>query len=147
MVEACLALGVTSFAFISILGLLPMGLTVFHSAIDSSIGTQISQKVINDLQETDFSTLAATSTPLRYFDAQGRELANATSAIYEVNVQVSPSMTLPGAQTPNSHLMNVKIQIARNPGQLPMTMDASNSWQDRPGVAMTTFSTAIAGIN
>jgi hypothetical protein len=92
LVEVVLAVGVISFAFVAILGLLPAGLTQFRQAMDNSVGAQIAQRVILECQQTDFDTLTnttATTTPVagyyfplaingktfRCFDEQGNEIA------------------------------------------------------------------------
>lgn len=104
LVEVVLAVGVISFAFVAILGLLPAGLHQFRQAMDTSVTAQIAQRIIQDAQQTDFdiitevaapgkrdpkSTTAFTATvypakgtprTVRYFDEQGNEVvtANAT---------------------------------------------------------------------
>ncbi len=85
LIEVAISLGVVSFAFVSILSLVPLGMTTFHSAMDISVGTQISQRVVNDLQQTDFGTLINSTQPVRYFDEQGQEVPSATGAVYQVN--------------------------------------------------------------
>ena len=57
LVEVVLAVGVISFAFVAILGLLPAGLAQFRQAMDNSVGAQIAQRIILDCQQTDFTTL------------------------------------------------------------------------------------------
>ena len=103
LIEVVLAVGVVAFAFVAILGLIPAGMGQFRQAIDTSVCAQIAQRVINDSQETDFTTLidekslpttgaddyafrtpsilasnAATATLpgkcIRYFDEQGSEV-------------------------------------------------------------------------
>jgi len=99
LVEVVLAVGVISFAFVAILGLLPAGLTQFRQAMDNSVASQIAQRILMDAQQSDFDVLidsahnnpgsvtpirartfsasdTAKSTPLyvRYFDEQGNEI-------------------------------------------------------------------------
>jgi len=57
LVEVVLAVGVIAFAFVAIMGLLPAGLQQFRQAVDNSVCTQIAQRVIQDAQLTDYSTL------------------------------------------------------------------------------------------
>ena len=57
LVEVVLAVGVISFAFVAIMGLIPAGLTQFRQAMDTSVGSQIAQRVIFDAEQTDFDTL------------------------------------------------------------------------------------------
>lgn len=86
LVETALALGIVSFAFVALLGLLPAGLTTFRQAMDTSVGAQIAQRIVSEAQETDFQIMLASASmldrgaggqffrlPLRYFDEQGNE--------------------------------------------------------------------------
>ena len=57
LIEVSLAIGVVAFAFVALLGLIPLGLSNFRKAMDASIGAEIGQRVLNDLQQSDFNTL------------------------------------------------------------------------------------------
>jgi uncharacterized protein (TIGR02598 family) len=98
LVEVVLAVGVISFAFVAILGLLPAGLHQFRQAMDTSISSQIAQRIIQDAQQSDFDVLTEILPPakrdpnsivpftsmvypagggsraVRYFDEQGNEV-------------------------------------------------------------------------
>jgi uncharacterized protein (TIGR02598 family) len=98
LVEVVLAVGVVSFAFVAILGLLPAGLAQFRQAVDTSVCSQIAQRVIMDAQQTEFNALIDASDPnsnnkgvsfrapkisgpeLRYFDEQGNEVPVSAAA-------------------------------------------------------------------
>ncbi len=107
LIEVVLAVGVIAFAFVAILGLLPAGMTQFRQAIDTSVCAQIAQRVINEVQQTDFNVLvdekatssmgndyafrmptvvatngSTTTNPgkcVRYFDEQGNEVLPAAT--------------------------------------------------------------------
>jgi len=103
LIEVVLAVGVVAFAFVAILGLIPAGMGQFRQAVDTSVCAQIAQRVINDAQQADFSTLidepnlppspappaqdsfafriptvaftrASSARCIRYFDEQGNEV-------------------------------------------------------------------------
>jgi uncharacterized protein (TIGR02598 family) len=85
-VETALALGVTAFALVALMGLLPAGLSIFRKAIDTTVSAQIVQRIVSDAEQTDFDSLLAKGTssggdyyvlPLRYFDDQGNEVVTA----------------------------------------------------------------------
>ncbi len=57
LIEVTLAIGVVAFAFVALLGLIPLGLSTFRKAMDASIGAEIGQRVLNDLQQSDFNTV------------------------------------------------------------------------------------------
>jgi uncharacterized protein (TIGR02598 family) len=100
LIEVTIALGIVAFAFVGLFALLPNGMQTFRRSMELSVCTQIAQRVINDAQQTDFSTLideknlppysddiAALTfrAPLfkqaayRYFDDQGDEIRSSTA--------------------------------------------------------------------
>jgi len=147
MIELVLSLGVLSFAFVSLLALLPAGMSTVRKAIDASVTTQISQRIVNEAQQTDFATYIAKQPAVRYFDDQGDELPGQTHSIYQVNVRVTTAPTLPGAPSANENLATVTVQIANNPGNKPLAEDSDNLWATTSGVPMVAYSTVIAGNN
>ena len=119
LVEVTVALGIVSFALLGLVGLLPVGLQTFKSAMDTSVRSQIVQRVFTDVTETDFDTLMSTPPPDRYFDDQGNEVAQQFS-VYQAHLQITGSTALPAVSspTPNANLATVEIQIASNPGHV-----------------------------
>lgn len=61
LVEVTLAIGIVAFAFVALFGLVPTGLNVFRSAIDTSIGSTILQQVVENAQQTDYDALISAS--------------------------------------------------------------------------------------
>jgi uncharacterized protein (TIGR02598 family) len=126
LIEITLALSLISFAFVGLMGLLPLGLQNFQSAIDISIRSQIAQRIFTDASQTDFDTLvgpAGGSTPTptyRYFDNQGNEVFSQQGAVYQAQIQVIPSTGLPSSPSSqtNPDLATVQISIANRPGQV-----------------------------
>jgi uncharacterized protein (TIGR02598 family) len=100
LVEVALAIGIVAFAFVALLALLPAGNTAFRRAIDVAVCGQISQRIINEAQQSDFRALIdikdstgrtrqqqapdadgftfrapkRSEPAYRYFDDQGREV-------------------------------------------------------------------------
>ena len=118
LVEVVLAVGVAAFALVTLMALLPAGLNTFKGSMSTSIGTQIAERVFNDLQVTDFSDIETTN---RFFDEQGTEMteSNNVHCIYWVQVNIGD----PGGNTSTSlmgntstNLYTVKLYVARNPG-------------------------------
>ena len=147
LVEVTMAIGIVSFAFLTTLGLIPTGLKTFRSAIDTSVGGQIFQRVINEAQQTDFDTLVGSVPAVRYFDDQGNELDSslAGKAIYHVNTRIQPStsLTTTGTAASNASLATITVQIAKNPGSAALTK-VSNLWTANSGVSLLTHWTLVA---
>jgi len=147
LVEVTIAMGIVSFAFLTMLGLIPTGLKTFRSAIDTSVGGQIFQRVINEAQQTDFDTLVGSDPAVRYFDDQGNELDSSLAgrAIYQVNTRILPStaLTTTGAAASNASVATITVQIAKNPGNIPLTK-VSSLWTTNSGVSLLTHWTLVA---
>ena len=102
LVEVTLALGIMGFAFVSILGLIPVGLNSFRDTKNVSVASLIAQQIFAEVQSTTFTELVnsnlqpgddwrlpppssqtqsgsggapQTTTPLRCFDEQGQEIS------------------------------------------------------------------------
>jgi len=195
LIEVVLAVGVVAFAFVAIMGLIPAGMSQFRQAIDTSVCAQIAQRIINESQETDFTTLIdeknlptanaddfALRTPtvaastastanvpgkcVRYFDEQGMEVipaattTNTPSATelkritYMVNTRVIPKSVMPSASVYHDyHLATLTIQVAYNPGNLPITLSTATPtstdptrrlWVSTAGVSIITYCAQIA---
>ncbi len=97
LIEICIALGIVAFAFVALLGLLPVGLGNYTQAINTQTAAEIYQRIAAELQETEFDTFLVaptqvakggqvftasqgTATPMyfrlkwRYFDVDGQEV-------------------------------------------------------------------------
>ena len=124
LVEVVIAVGVVSFAFVAILGLIPAGMSQFRQAMDTSASAQIAQRVIGDAQQTDFDVLTQTADPrtaapnftflaptvanprVRYFDEAANEVVPAATTgapnaaeqaliVYHVITRIAPTTALP----------------------------------------------------
>jgi uncharacterized protein (TIGR02598 family) len=121
LVEIVIAVGVAAFALMALLGLLPSGLKTFKSSVDASVGSQIAQRIFNDLQIADWASVTNNTNPVRFFDEQGTELAdsNAINCIYWARVNVSSNSS--GVSTTylnntTANLVTVNVMVANNPG-------------------------------
>lgn len=101
LVEVVIAIGVIAFAFIPMVGMLPMGLNLSRQAIDTTVQAQIAQELTAEVQQTDFSRLAdlgATSVANPYyFDDQGNKVSDPNNAIYQAVIAISTNTTLPNS--------------------------------------------------
>ncbi len=133
LVEVTLALGIVAFSLVTLLGVIPMGLVTFHKAVETSVGSQIVQQVVTDVEQTDFSSLTSSTgvnqLGLRYFDDQGNELPSSTSpgAIYQVNVVINTSPVFSGgSSTASPSLACLTIDIVTNPGRAALTYNSGS---------------------
>jgi uncharacterized protein (TIGR02598 family) len=54
LVETVLALGIASFALVSVMGLLPCGLQVFRNAMDLTLEGQMAQYIVGKVSQTPY---------------------------------------------------------------------------------------------
>ncbi|MEI9998946.1 MAG: Verru_Chthon cassette protein B [Verrucomicrobiota bacterium] len=125
LIEVVLAIGVTSFALLSMVALLPIGLKTSREAADDMTQAQIVQYARNQLELTTFSDLAVWTTNPVYFDAQGLPTtANDPSQIYKATFVVtsvafcsstassaSPILIHTGPQNNNTNAMLVQMTV------------------------------------
>jgi len=120
LVEVVLALGVVSFAFVSVVGLMPVGLKTFRQAVDTGVRGQLSQKITAEAQRSRFSDLTAGDFSKlnfpKYYDEQGKSVASAAAPdrIYTVDMISAPvRVTLPGSSVPNTNILQLNFSIKK----------------------------------
>lgn len=166
LVEISAALGIVSFAFVALLGLMANGLGQFREAMDTTVTAQIAARMINDAQQAEFSELvnpddsSSEEVVIRYFDEHGNEIAPSQEGqlspeeqlriVYRVGTRIRPQAELPRhslSATPN--LAQVTVQVAHSPGAAELDLETrdgatQNLFKSRPGVAVFTYSTLVA---
>ena len=140
LIEVVLAIGVLSFSFLVLFNMIPVGLGMMSSSIDSTVGMQIVQRVTTLARQAKFSELAKldknSGTDARgeksdfFFDDQGNEVDaqavtekryvySAAVVLLKVKDETQKEVvgsTVPGRtgpQSPNPDLLSIK--------QLPTT--------------------------
>lgn len=168
LVEVTLAIGVMGFAFVAIIGLVPVGLGNFRQTKNVSVASDIAVRIISELQDTPFTQLIAGATTtgqswsltkadgtaIRYFDDQGAEvLTNDPGVVYQVNICVynAPAFVLPlktSPQIPNGALASVTVEVAYDPGNLTLPCDSTHHFTGKTSGGATVqifkFNTYIA---
>lgn len=116
LVEVTLAIGIVSFAFVAMFGLLPVGLSVSRQAIDTTIEAQIVQKLKTQALQTDFSQLQTLQdAEPYYFDDQGKA-AEETGAMYKAFFAEVPAETQLPANVSTRKLRTVTIFVVNTKG-------------------------------
>lgn len=157
LVEVTLAVGITALGLVSLLTLIPSGLERFQGAMNTSIASQIFQRLANDARQADFNSFIEGHTspfvkPFRYFDDQGSELPSSSKAgaVYQARMLVMPSTSLPSAMA-NPDMATVVVQIVSLAGNIPaesfLGIDPLTQLLKSKGVIRPfTFSTVIAKV-
>lgn len=94
LVEVAIALAIMGFACLSLIGLLPFGLSSFREAMSNTIEAEIVQNVTNDMMVADASNLNQYNNQSYYFDDEGTQLtstgtARPVGALYTATVSMT----------------------------------------------------------
>lgn len=98
LVEVTMAIGIISFALLTMIGLMPAGLGALRDSTQQSINAQILQQISSGLvvqsfgSRTEFSAFGGTNL---YFDEQAQPLTTSSKARYRAAITVQ-NPSLPG---------------------------------------------------
>lgn len=112
LIEVTLALGVTAVALITLIGMVPVGLNTFRTAIETTVRTDVTRRIIADLQQTPFASISNSSSPI-YFTDEGIPVGNSptTNSVFKVDYSVDSNAKLPGASTNTTSLKRVFVKF------------------------------------
>jgi len=115
LIETVLAIGIVSFAFVGIMGLLPCGLQVFRKAMDTTLEGQMVQHLVGKISQTPYDDLAQLEGRSFWFDEAGGQVAEQNpDALYSASVSLNTQPALPGsASYANGGLTGVTITFKR----------------------------------
>ncbi len=120
LVEVTLALGIISFAFVAIFGMLPVALDTARDSIDRTRGAQIAQRLFAETQQTPFDQLGSLVGSVFWFDGDGEEIASATAdsiggpAGYVYSATLAQSGAGPGAAFSGTRTSTMLVKVAKN---------------------------------
>lgn len=120
LVEVTLALGISSFALLTILGLMPTGLQTMRQAMDSTVESQIVREIRAKVQQTSFASLSSSFTDREFFfsEAGTPTEKNATDKRYTVKTSVEEPV-YPGSQEARAGSMSsIAIEITTGLGEV-----------------------------
>lgn len=113
LIEVVLALGLCSFALVSLVSLLPISLNTARNSVEITRKAKLTQQVIAELAQSRFQSLIALSGTVvqRTFDYDGLPTTESNSIYFTVRTTVEASTTLPGSSTASPSLARVKIEV------------------------------------
>jgi uncharacterized protein (TIGR02598 family) len=130
LVEVCLALGIISFSLISMIALLPTGMSALRDSKDQMLHARILQQVCGDLQTTEASP---TNGARYYFNSDGQWLGDSDPdrlAYYVVELSIElpslPNLTGAAQNSFNDYLKRVRVGISK--AQTSNTPNNSIKW-------------------
>ncbi len=118
LVETVIALGIMGLAITALLGLIPHGVEMSRKAGQASAMARVVDTISSRLNNMPFSSLATGSKQKLFFDDQGVQLdtnAAGTSTAYVVEVEIRPTLVLPGSTTAQPGIHSAIIRMAATP--------------------------------
>lgn len=121
LVEVTLAIGIVSFALLSLLGVVPVGLSALRSAMDCTVEAQITQKISGEALLTPFSLLEDRfSGKTFFFDEEGNaQTSQAEDTRYSLTAAVVNNPLYPGSDNllNNSSLKCIQLEMVTAPSR------------------------------
>lgn len=99
LIEVTLALGVASVALITLLGMVPVGLNTFRSAIETTVRTDVTRRIVADMQQTPFSSINSSQSNYFFTDEGTPTSQGAANSVFKVNYTVSSNVSYPGGSS------------------------------------------------
>ncbi len=129
LVEVALALGVVSFAVLSMLGVVSVGLTTVKDATEQTMHAQIIKHVGSTILQTPFDQIKSyTDEAPLYFDQAGREVKTAAESLYQVELEFKAGGSYPGAPSNLSNSVStIQIEVATKPGGIKDALSKSST--------------------
>lgn len=112
LVEVVLALGLFSFAIVSLVSLLPLSLDAARTATEITRQAEAIQKVVTELSQSRFANVVAMNQMERAFTYDGDPTTDTKDTYFRVRVSVVPTTLLPGAANPSVSLARASLTVA-----------------------------------
>jgi uncharacterized protein (TIGR02598 family) len=114
LIEVTIALGISSFAILSILGVMAVGMRTMGGAVDATVQAQITNDVVGNLKQVNFTELTKAGSSLAWrYDDRGLSVGNTGTAeeVYSASAEILPATLSGGSANPN--LVRVSILISK----------------------------------
>jgi uncharacterized protein (TIGR02598 family) len=76
LIEVTIAMAIAAVALVTIMGMIPQGMSTMREAGDEAITARIHQQILNELQMADFAALDDYNDREFFYDGQGEEIGN-----------------------------------------------------------------------
>jgi len=135
LVEVVISLGIVGFAFVALLGLMPVGLSTLRDAMNSTTEGMIVKQLAYQARQGNFTNLEATyGGQILYYDEDGTGLTEAQSAQSYFRISTSvrnsdyPGATVNTASPISRNLKTLHIEITVAPNGVQTTTKRPNSY-------------------
>lgn len=113
LIEVTMAIGLISFAMLSVLGLMPVGLNTLRKAMNQTVEGQIVQKMSGRFLLTPFSQLRTSYSTSQsfYYDQEGEEVPDAGTAAFKVTAFPPTNAIYPGSSNAPTSVTNSLVAM------------------------------------
>ncbi len=120
LVEITISLGIISFAFVAVFGMLPVALTTASDSVDRTRAAQIVQRLVSEVQQTPFDNIPNLHGTKYWFDGEGEALSSAGAQsrsgpagfVYSSVIEVKSGPS--GAAFTGQRTRNIVVKVAKN---------------------------------
>jgi len=136
LVEVLIALGVIGFALTALIGLMPVGLSIFRESMTATVQADVLRQLASQFQETPFAALT-NSTNMLYFSDQSSLVTNSADALLGVTYTFTSNTSLLSSSSyANSNLKTAVILLytRADRAKSPQTASMTNLLYVAPGV-------------
>lgn len=120
LVEVVMALGIFTFALVSMVGLLPVSLKSARQAIEITHISKMVAQVGSELSQGRFADAAdsVASHKVWTFDYEGIGTSVASESYYRISADGAPNLTLPGATAASGNILRVTLTPSTRSGTI-----------------------------
>jgi uncharacterized protein (TIGR02598 family) len=113
LVEVVMALGITAFCLVALLGLMPVGLKTVRDARGDALRAEVLKAMGNIAQQTDYSLLGNLDGTNYYFDINGLIVnSDSSDVVYKALLSTGTVVVPPTSTTTN--ITSVTVAISRS---------------------------------
>ena len=118
LVEIVVAVGIVATVMVALLGMIPTGLNAVNEAADTMAEIRIAQKIMGEIQMTEWDDLDEWDDGALYYDNEGSllETPEKNKIRYTCRVEIDDEFQLPGTGAVNDLVRNITIKISSKRG-------------------------------
>jgi uncharacterized protein (TIGR02598 family) len=115
LVEVTIATGILTFSVVSVLGILPVGLTALRQSMDQTVETQILRSIGAQLVTADFASIGTWGS--FYFDEEGQAMDSASEAYYVARVSTAAPVFPESSRSTSlsNSLTTLRVELTAQP--------------------------------
>ncbi len=124
LIEVTIALGVVAFALLTVLGLLPIGLSILSGAATQTGAANIAKEMSSEVQQIPLSEITTLPQKVYYYDRSGTQVTTSQGAYFSANFAINDP-SLPGVPADYASIAKTVVVTLRYPQNIPAASQKS----------------------